>query len=193
MSRARLKRVRRLGTPLPGLTRKEVRPGAASGRPRRVSDYRRRLEEKQKVRFHYGVSEAQLRQVHRRALRAAGPTGEVLLEELERRLDSVVFRLGFAPTIRAARRLVGHGHVRVDGARVDRPGYRLRSGQAVSLSDRAHAIPDVAAALERGPEVRLPRFLALETPSLGRMMGTPSRSDAPFLVDETAIVEFYAR
>jgi small subunit ribosomal protein S4 len=193
MDKARLKRVRRLGTPLPGLTRKEARPRAASGRPRRPGDYRRRLEEKQKVRLHYGISEGQMRRAFAHALRAAGPTGDALLAGLERRLDSVVFRLGFAPTIRAARQLVAHGHVRVDGARVDRPDLRLRPGQEVALLDRARAIPDVAAALEKGPEVRMPGFLALREPHRGRVVATPSRSDVPFLVDEAAIVEFYAR
>lgn len=201
MKQPRLKRIRRLGTPLPGLTRKEVgwtsaQDGApASARRRRRSDYRRRLEEKQKVRWHYGVSEGQLRTAFERASRRSGASGANLLALLERRLDNVVFRLGYAPTIRAARQLVVHGHLRVGGRRVDRPGYRVTPGEEVSLSERGRRIPDVAAAVENGPEVRLPGYLALhpDDPFRGRVLSEPVRADTPFLVEEAAIVEFYAR
>jgi small subunit ribosomal protein S4 len=198
MGNARLKLVRRLGTPPPGLTRKAVRekavgPGHHGHARRRPSAYRRGLEEKQKVRFHYGISETQLRRAFRDAQAAPEATGEALLAGLERRLDSVVFRLGFAPTIPAARQLVVHGHVRVDGGRVDCPAYRVSGGETVALSARAGEIPDVVTAVERGPEIRLPGFLALEGKLAGRVLGAPRRADVPFLVDETAIVEFYAR
>ena len=194
----RLKKIRRLGTPLPGLTRKTAAAPTtrrATERRRRISDYRRRLEEKQKVRWHYGISERQLRNAFADAVRAPGATGENLLSLLERRLDCVVFRLGLAPTIPAARQLVGHGHVRVDGLRVDRAGYKVSPGQRVAISDRGRRIPDVVAAVDRGPEIRLPAYLALEPgdPFHGRVVGNPSRADVPFLVEETAIVEFYAR
>lgn len=197
----RLKKIRRLGTPLPGLTRKTsdrnpAPPGqhGANSR-RRKSAYRVRLEEKQKVRWHYGVTERQLRRYFERAVRAGGVTGAQLLAQLERRLDSVVFRLGFAPTIPAARQLVAHGHVRVDGGRVDRAGYLVSPGTTVSVGERGRKIPDVVAATERGPEVRLPAFLALDSEDrfTGRVVGNPAREDVPFVVDEAAIVEFYAR
>lgn len=192
-----MKKIRRLGTPLPGLTRKEPRralAGSAPGR-RRKSDYRVRLEEKQKVRWHYGISEAQLRNAFARARREAGATGENLLALLERRLDNVVFRLGFAPTIPAARQLVAHGHVMVSGVRVDRAGYRVSPGEEVSISVRGRRIPDVTAAVEHGPEVRLPAYLVLDPVDAyrGSVVATPARADVPFLVEESAIVEFYAR
>lgn len=194
---ARLKRIRRLGTPLPGLTRKEPKRGADGrpGRRRRVSNYRVRLEEKQKVRWHYGVSERQLRTIFGHAARQPGSTGENLLALLERRLDSVVFRLGFAPTIQAARQLVAHGHVEVNGERVDRSSYRVAPGELIALSERGRRIPDVAAAVERGPEVRVPSFLRIDEgdPFQGAVVTTPDRSDVPFIVSESAIVEFYAR
>lgn len=197
MTGSRLKKVRRLGTPLPGLTRKAPRRAlaAAAPRTRRKSDYRLRLEEKQKVRWHYGISEGQLRSAFVRASREAGATGENLLALLERRLDSVVFRLGFAPTIPAARQLVAHGHVRVNGVRVDRAGYRVSPGEKVELSERGRRIPDAAAAVGHGPEIRLPSYLALDPddPYRGRMIATPARADVPFVVEESAIVEFYAR
>lgn len=201
MQRPRLKIVRRLGTVLPGLTRKDVRGKSnASGAHgatarRRISGYGQRLLEKQKVRWHYGISERQLQAVFDEASRQQGARGERLLALLERRLDSVVFRLGFAPTIPAARQLVGHGHVRVNGVRVDRAGFRVSPGDAIRVSDRARRIPDVASAVERGPEVRLPAWLALDPDDRGhgRVTGQPARADVPFIVDETAIVEFYAR
>jgi small subunit ribosomal protein S4 len=201
MTGPRLKKIRRLGTPLPGLTRKVSRASAwpagahAASRSRRYSDYRRRLEEKQKVRWHYGVSEGQLRSAFARAVRKPGATGENLLALLERRLDNVVFRLGLAPTIPAARQLVAHGHVQVDGERVDRAGYGVKIGAEISISGRGRRIPDVTAAVKHGAQVRLPRYLELDPddPFRGRVVGAPVRADVPFLVEETAIVEFYAR
>ncbi|HEU0053252.1 MAG TPA: S4 domain-containing protein, partial [Longimicrobium sp.] len=104
-------------------------------------------------------------------------------------------RLGFAPTIPAARQLVAHGHVRVNGARVDRPGFLVRPGHAVALGERARSIPDVVQAVEKGPEVRLPGYLAIDPSDRfsGRVVASPMRSDVPLVVDEAAIVEFYAR
>jgi small subunit ribosomal protein S4 len=188
----RLRLVRRLGTPLAGLTRKTAErrpypPGVhGAERSRRKSDYRRRLEEKQKVRFHYGVSEAQLRRYFAGA--------DDAFELLERRLDNVVFRLGFAPTIPAARQLVGHGHVHVNDRRVNRPGALLRIDDRVSVATRARRMRAVVDSVEQGPSVRVPDYLAREAddPFTGRMVGRPSREDVPFIVDPTAIVEFYA-
>src|SRR5919107_5002746 len=127
----RLKLIRRFGTPLPGLTRKTPREDAAAGRPRgagrarrppkKKSEYGRRLEEKQKVRYHYGITERQLRNTFAEARRARGVTGHNLLALLERRLDNIAFRLGFAPTMPAARQLVSHGHILINGARVTFP------------------------------------------------------------------------
>lgn len=198
----RLRKIRRLGTPLPGLTRKEPEwksypPGAHGPAPwrRKQSDYRARLEEKQKVRWNYGISERQLRRYFERAAQQPGATGENLLTLLERRLDNVAFRLGFAPTIPAARQLVSHGHIRVNGRRVNRAGRLVEPGDAIALSERGRRILDVVQAVEKGPEIRPPTFLALdpEDPFSGRAIGRPTRSDVPFIVDEAAIVEFYAR
>jgi len=137
----RLRVIRRLGVQLPGLTRKdgERRPyppgqhGPTGSKRRKTSMFRRLLEEKQKVRFNYGVTETQLRRYFAEAQRLPGKTGDNLLALLERRLDNTVFRLGFAPTIPAARQLVSHGHVRVNGKKVDRatlkPGDRLTVGR----------------------------------------------------------------
>lgn len=200
--RPRLKIVRRLGVQLPGLTRKDAerRPsppgqhGASPGR-RKKSAYRRRLEEKQKVRFNYGVSESQLRRTFAAAQKDPGKTGDNMLARLERRLSNVVFRLGFAPTIPAARQLVSHGHVRINNLRVDRPSYLVESGDMVSIGPSSREIPLVVESVNRGPQVRLPSYLVIdpEDQFAGRMIGTPQRADIPFVVDDAAIVEFYAR
>jgi small subunit ribosomal protein S4 len=197
----RLKVIRRLGTPLPGLTRKSAEkrphpPGQHGTGKRRTTktDYRRRLEEKQKLRFHYGITERQLRNYFEEAARTRGVTGDLLLGMLERRLDNVVFRLGLAPTIPAARQLVTHGHVIVNGRRVDRAAARVERGDEVALSERGRNIPGVATSVENGPQVALPGYLERGADGFtGRVTGDVSRQDVPFLVDDTAIVEFYAR
>ena len=203
--RPRLKILRRLGVQLPGLTRKDAErrptpPGqhgaTGGGRRRKTSEFRRLLEEKQKVRFNYGISESQLRRYLERAQRMPGKTGENLLSLAERRLDNVVFRLGFTPTIPAARQLVGHGHVRVNGRRVDRASYLVNVGDVISLpTGRVRERPQIMEAVQRGPQVRLPSYLALDPDDrfAGRVIGTPMRGDVPFTVAESAIVEFYAR
>jgi small subunit ribosomal protein S4 len=197
---ARLKVIRRLGTPLPGLTRKisdrrPYPPGVHGAKSRvRKSEYRRQLEEKQKVRLHYGVSETQLRRYLAKTTGEDAQQGGTRLALLERRLDNVVFRLGWAPTIPAARQIVVHGHVRVNGRRVDRPSYLVKIGNELELSTRARRMPAVIAAVESGPEVAPPGYLKRESdPYAGRVFGLPLRADIPFEMEEMAVIEFYAR
>ncbi len=200
--RPRLKIVRRLGVQLPGLTRKdgERRPTAPgqhgpTGGRRKKSLFRQRLEEKQKVRFNYGVTEGQMRRYMTQAGGMPGVTGHNFLALLERRLDNVIFRLGFAPTIPSARQLVTHGHVTIDGARVDRPSFLVKPGMTVTLGPRAREFASVLASVERGPQVRVPSYLALDPDDrfTGRVLGLPQRHDVPFVVDDSSIVEHYAR
>ena len=202
--RPRLKVLRRFGVQLPGLTRKSADkrpypPGqhgqAQGGRRRKVSEYKRLLEEKQKVRFNYGVTESQLRRYVDMARRMPGRTGDNMLSLLERRLDNVVFRLGFAPTIPAARQLVVHGHVKVNGVRLDRPSYLAKSGDTVSLPEKVRERVAILEAVERGPQLKLPTYLAMDPGDKfsGRVIGAPMRTDVPFPVNDGAIVEFYAR
>ena len=203
-SRPRLKIIRRFGIQLPGLTRKsaEKKPyppgqhGQSTAKRRKTSEFRRLLEEKQKVRFNYGVSEGQLRRYLGIARKMAGKTGDNLLAVLERRLDNVVFRMGFAPTIPAARQLVSHGNVRVNGKRNDRPSYLAESGDEISIApgktrERVQLIENV----ERGPQLRLPSYVAMDPSDkfAGRVIGTPMRQDVPFPVNGQSLVEFYAR
>lgn len=199
----RLKVIRRLGTPLPGLTQKDAErkpyppgeQGVGRRRRRRKTEYRERLEEKQKVRLNYGVTESQLRGYFEEAKTRQGPTGAAFLELLERRLDNVVFRLGFARTIPAARQLVVHGHLGVNDSRVDRPGRPVRIGDRVALTERARGNPHVQESVESGPRVTLPSYLEIDPsdPYEGRVVKAPDRTDVPVLVNESAIVEFYAR
>ncbi len=198
----RLKVIRRLGTALPGLTRKQPEwktypPGqhGPSVRRKKASTYRTRLEEKQKLRWNYLISETQLRRYFERAAKEPGPTGENLLAQLERRLDNVVFRLGIAPTIPAARQLVSHGHVRVNGRKLDRASYQVAIGDVVTVNDKTRQNPAVISAVQRGPEIKLPGYLAIdpEDKFAGRVIAPPMRNDVSLNVDEAAIVEFYAR
>ncbi|MBL0940008.1 MAG: 30S ribosomal protein S4 [Gemmatimonadaceae bacterium] len=198
----RLKIVRRLGIQLPGLTSKDAerRPyppgqhGQSTGRRKKISLYRKRLEAKQAVRFHYGVSEAQLRRSFASASRLPGRTADSLFMLLESRLDNVIFRLGFSRTIPAARQLVVHGHVRINGMRVDRPGFRVRTGQIISVDPRLAENVHVQQQVAKGPQVRMPDWLALDpdAPLTGRMIAPPTRASVPLTVDDSAIVEYYA-
>jgi small subunit ribosomal protein S4 len=198
---SRLKIIRRLG-PLPGLTRKvpkEARVDAApraGQRPRRKpSDLRLRLAEKQKRRFNYGVTVAQMRRYMGAARRQPGAVGENLLLLLERRLDNAVFRLGIAPTVRAARQMVVHGHVTVNGRRLDRPSYLVQIGDLVALSFAARERPVLRAMAEQEPRLRLPSHLRRDAHHSvsGRVVSMPMRSDVPFPVREALVVAYYAR
>lgn len=198
----RVKIIRRLGVQLPGLTRKSARDEAPSranaptSRARRKpSAYRLALEEKQKVRFNYGVTEGQMRRYLESAKRLPGRTGENLLLLLERRLDNVVFRLGLAVTIPAARQLVSHGHVLVNGRRLDRAAYLVSVGDTVSLASSARESDVLRSVTEEEPVLRMPAHLRRdpEERCTGRVISVPARTDVPFAVQESLVVEFYAR
>lgn len=135
----RLRVVRRLGD-LPGLTRKAARrsypPGQHGQARKKRSEYAVRLEEKQKLRFNYGLTERQLVRYVRKARRVSGSTGQSLLQMLEMRLDNTVFRLGMAPTIPAARQLVNHGHITVNGRVVSIPSYQCRPGEEIGVKNQ---------------------------------------------------------
>jgi small subunit ribosomal protein S4 len=186
---------------LHGLTRKRIdrRPyppgeSTASRRRRRLSEYALRLREKQRLRYYYGVSEGQLRRYVRRAASKPGPTGVNLLSTLERRLDNVVFRLGLAPTVPAARQLVSHGHILINGKRVTAPAYEVDPGDDVRAHERAHGHPLVRQGVEQGPQLGLPSYLERAADRLGgRVVAEPTRMDSALDIDETLVVEFYAR
>lgn len=147
------------------------------------------------MRFNYGVTERQLRRYVERARTEAGPTGGNLLSLLERRLDNVVFRLGLAPTIPAARQLIAHGHVRVGERVVDRAGYEVDIGDVISLTPAARASAERRGTAGCEPSIALPRYLERDSsdPCQGGVVALPVRGDIPFPVREAMIVEFYAR
>jgi small subunit ribosomal protein S4 len=170
-------------------------PGQHGARARRakIGAYGSRLNEKQKLRAFYGIAERQMRRYVAEAMRRQGPTGTNLLQLLEQRLDSIVARLGFAPTIWAARQLVGHGHVLVDGKRVDIPSYSVRPGQSITISDRMKRSRQMAVWAERGG-ILPPAYLELDRDNMsGRLIKVPDRDEIPVPIDDRLIVEFYSR
>ncbi|MEZ4272790.1 MAG: 30S ribosomal protein S4 [Myxococcota bacterium] len=195
----RLKVVRRFGQHLPGLTRKSAEnrpypPGQHGlGRRPKPSDYRIRLEEKQKLRFNYGLSERQLRKYFRKAAASKGDTGQNLLRILESRLDNVAFRAGFAPTIPAARQLVAHGHLHINGKRVDIPSYMVRAGDVLKLREKAQKnamFADNFAA----PTLEIPSYLSRDDAKMeATFTGDPTREDVPIDLQENLIIEHYSR
>ena len=170
-------------------------PGQHGARARRakVGAYGSRLTEKQKLRAFYGVAERQMRRYVAEATRRQGPTGTNLLQILETRLDALVYRLGLAPTIWSARQVVGHGHVLVDGKRVDIPSYQVRPGQTIKLTERMQRSRQVAVWTERGG-ILPPPYLELDRDTMtGKLVRLPERDEIPVPVDDRLIVEFYSR
>ncbi|GGK22979.1 30S ribosomal protein S4 [Pilimelia terevasa] len=196
--KARLSRA--LGIPL---TRKCVKyferrpyPPGVHGRGRRKpSDYQVRLLEKQRLRHQYNVSESQLRKAFAEAVRSAGKTGEVLVSLLERRLDATVVRSGLARTIYQARQMVVHGHIQVDGAKVDRPSYRLKPGQVITVKERSRATTpfQVAAAGANADGPTAPYLSVAISELTVTVLRAPERSEVPVHCDEQLVVEFYSR
>lgn len=193
----RLRIIRRLGE-LPGLTRKQAKraypPGQHGQARRKRSEYAIRLEEKQKLRFNYGLTEKQMLRYVRRARRATGSTGLVLLQLLEMRLDNTVFRLGMAPTIPAARQLVNHGHVVVNGRSVDIASYSCRPGDAIAVRDRDNSRELVKANLQSPGLAHLPNHLEFDKEKLtGKVNGVVEREWVALQINELLVVEYYSR
>lgn len=193
----RLRIVRRLGD-LPGLTRKSPRkaypPGQHGQARRKRSEYAIRLEEKQKLRYNYGVSERQLLRYVRKARRASGSTGQVLLQTLEMRLDNTIFRLGMAPTIPAARQLVSHGHVTVNGHRVNIPSYQCRPGEVIGIRNAEKSRELVKANLQYPGLANVPSHLELDKTQLtAKVNSVIEREWVALQINELLVVEFYSR
>ncbi|HEY9820253.1 MAG TPA: 30S ribosomal protein S4 [Candidatus Sericytochromatia bacterium] len=193
----RLRVVRRLGD-LPGLTRKTPRraypPGQHGQARKKRSEYAIRLEEKQKLRFNYGITEKQLLRYVRKARRATGSTGQSLLQLLEMRLDNTVFRLGMAGTIPAARQLVNHGHVTVNGRIVDIPSYQCRAGEVIGVTNRERSKRLVQQNLEFPGLANLPSHLEFDKNNLtGKVNGVVDREWIALQINELLVVEYYSR
>jgi small subunit ribosomal protein S4 len=179
------------GTGGPQLQRRiSVPPGGLRTTRTRKTEYARQLMEKQKVKFMYNVREAQFRRYFDIAKRSREPAGRILLQTLERRLDNIVYRLGFARTRLMARHLVSYGHVLVDDKRVDKPSYLVSPGETVALTPKALQIPDVVDELK----AHRPALSWLRRDeSSGVMTGLPSRDEIGQEIDESLIIEFYSR
>ncbi|XVQ10111.1 30S ribosomal protein S4 [Spirillospora sp. CA-255316] len=198
--RPKVRLSRALGIPL---TPKSVKyfearpyPPGMHGRGRKSeSDYKIRLREKQRLRAQYNIREAQLRNAFAKAAKVEGKTGEALLVDLERRLDALVLRSGLARTIYQARQFVVHRHVLVNGRRVDRPSYRLRPGDVITIAGRSRSMEPfhVAAAGGHAPE-NVPPYLEVRHDALAaRLVRLPERGEIPVICDEQLVVEHYSR
>lgn len=194
----RVRVLRALGVNLPGLTAKTLDkrptpPGQHGARRRRtISNYGKRLKEKQKLRAHYGLTERQLRQVAAKAARSKDNAMSALVQLLERRLDSVVFRAGFARTIPAARQLVTHGHISVNGKRLSYPSARINQSDIISVSG-ARGENAVRKQQELGSVLTAPTWLEVDSSALtAKVAGLPDIDSVPFPVELPLVVEFYS-
>ncbi len=178
------------------IERRAYPPGEHGGgrRRRRQSEYAVQLREKQKVKRIYGVAERQFRNLFARASRLPGVTGENLLVALESRLDNMVYRMGFAPSRKAARQLIRHRHLRVDGKTVDVPSFSVLPGQEISVTPAAAELPVVKEAVDDKKNRDQLSWLGVDYEKMtGRMLEWPSRADIPLAVQEQLIVELYSK
>jgi len=195
----RVKKMRSLGVDLPGLSRKTMErrpypPGVHGPRSRRrPSEFRRQLHEKQKLRFNYGVGERQFRRLVAEAGHSKMPTGDKIVELLERRLDNVVFRAGFANTIPAARQLVNHGHFKVNGRRVDVPSIRVEVGDKITPRQRSRDKACIKEHFEGEWEFR-PDWLNVDQKEMVvEVTALPTRDSVPFAIELQPVVEYYSK
>ena len=190
---------RRFGTPIFGpskyLERRNYGPGVHGPKSRRkVTDYALGLLEKQKLRYYYGLMERQFRNVYERALKRRGVTGETMLQILETRLDNVVYHLGFANTRPAARQMVTHGHVRVNGRKVNVPSFALKVNDVIEVKDSNVARQMAGKNLEMATSRAVPEWLALNKEAFkGNIVRIPTRDEIQPIANEQAVVEFYSR
>ncbi|MDJ0381038.1 30S ribosomal protein S4 [Streptomyces sp. 12297] len=199
--RPKVKKSRALGI---ALTPKAVKyfearpyPPGEHGRGRKQnSDYKVRLLEKQRLRAQYDISERQMARAYDRAKKAEGKTGEALVVELERRLDALVLRSGIARTIYQARQMVVHGHIEVNGGKVDKPSFRVRPDDVITVRERSRDKHPFQVAREGGyaGEGEAPRYLQINLKALAfRLDRDPNRKEIPVICDEQLVVEYYAR
>ncbi|HOJ12918.1 MAG TPA: 30S ribosomal protein S4 [Deltaproteobacteria bacterium] len=160
----------------------------------RVTEYRLHLREKQKVRYTYGVSESQFRRYYDMAKRTRGVTGEQLLQLLERRLDNIVYRMGFSSSRNAARQLINHGHILVNGRKVDIPSYLVKAGDVVEVKEKSKKMESIGASLENREQRGFAEWLEVDKEARrGRIKALPERKDMPTSIQETLIIEFYSK
>ena len=168
--------------------------GQSTGRRRKASQYSRQLREKQKVKRIYGLTEGQFRNTFRRVVHEEGMTGTNLLVALETRLDNVVYRMGFAASRKAARQLVRHGHMEINGRCVDIPSYQVKPGEEVRIAKGSRELDVVAASLELASRGQPVSWIAVDREAkVGRVTERPTRDAIPIAAEEQLIVELYSK
>jgi len=186
------------GRPKSPFNKRNSRPGqhGATGQRRKLSDYGKQLFAKQKLRFYYGdLTEKQFRKIYDKASNIKGDTSEILIELLERRLDAIVYRMKFVPTIFAARQLVNHGHVKVNNKRVNIPSYTVKDGDEISIKEQSKQINLIQEAIV-SQEREIPEYLEVDTKDLkGRFLRAPLMHDVPYPVtmEPNLVIEYYSR
>ncbi len=177
------------------VVKRHTPPGQhGQARQRKQSEYGIQLREKQKCRRAYGVLESQFGKYYEMASNMRGATGENLLTLCERRLDNVVYRLGFADSRPMARQMVCHGHILVDGKKVDIPSYLVKAGQVITIRERSRDMENLKELKEQGADKPIPKWLDLDAANLtGRVAAMPQRDDIDLTIEEHLIVEYYSR
>ena len=176
------------------LDRHNYAPGQHGvNRRKKTSEYGQQLAEKQKAKYTYGVLERQFRLLFAQASRSKGVTGEILLQLLESRLDNVVYRLGIAPTRAAARQMVSHRHITVDGKVVNIPSYQVKPGQTVAIREKAKSLEVIAASLEGFNHSKYSWIEWNEAEKAGKFLNVPQRDEIPENIKEQLIVELYSK
>ena len=168
-------------------SKRNLRPNAN----RKPTEYANQLREKQKAKFVYGIMEKQFYKLYEEATRKDGVTGELLLQYLERRLDNVVYRLGFGATRRQARQIVSHGHILINGKKVDIASYRVKQGDVITLKENSRELSMVKTSVG---QKTVPGWLSLEDATLtAKVLENPGRDAVDFEINEAMIIEFYSR
>ena len=186
------------GRPKSPFNRRNSLPGqhGAVGQRRKISDYGTQLFAKQKLRFYYGdLTERQFRNIYKKASNTKGDTSQILIELLERRLDAIVYRMKFVPTMFSARQLINHGHVKVNGKRVNIPSYTVKDGDEISLKDQSKQINLVQESIV-SQEREIPEYLEVDVKEFkGRFLRAPLIHDVPYPVtmEPNLVIEYYSR
>ena len=177
-----------------GYNKKETTRNSNTQQRRKKSEYATQLQEKQKVKFIYGVLERQFLGYYEKAVRMPGKAGDNLLIQLESRLDNVVFRLGYATTRREARQLVNHGHFTVNGKKVNIPSYQVKPGMIITLKESSRSIERFKLNLEANAYHVIPKWLEFDAANMvGKVVAAPTREDIDLPVEEHLIVELYSK
>ncbi len=176
------------------IERRRYPPGQHGQGYRKLSDYGLQLREKQKVRKMYGILERQFRRYFAEAERKKGITGDILLQIIESRLDSIVYRMGFALNRRKARQLIGHGHILVNGKKVNLPSYTVKGGDIIEVKESSKNISEIVDSISKSEHRGIPNWVEVDIANLrGKVLQIPSREDIQLPVQEQLIVELYSK